>query len=78
MPATLQTTMRTSMIFLPSCEREASWQQTIPAPPAIIRSELPPLHSITSWARASSLAGTSRPSVFAVFRLITSSTLVDC
>src|SRR5262245_27619576 len=44
------------------------------------RDELAPLHrcnhSITSSARASSVAGTSRPSVFAVLRLITSSYLV--
>src|SRR5262249_55849261 len=35
-------------------------------------------HSITSSAAASSVVGTSRPSVLAVFRLITSSNLVDC
>jgi hypothetical protein len=34
------------------------------------------LHSITSSARASSVAGTSRPSALAVFRLMTSSYLV--
>src|SRR6516162_11001475 len=33
-------------------------------------------YSITSSARASSVGGTSRPSVFAAFRLITSSYLV--
>ena len=33
--------------------------------------ELAPLHSITSSARASSVGGTSRPSAFAVLRLIT-------
>ena len=33
------------------------------------------LYSITSSARASSFAGTSRPSAFAVLRLITSSNL---
>src|SRR5262245_66207852 len=38
--------------------------------------ELAALHSITSSARASSVGGTSRPSVFAVLRLITSSYLV--
>src|SRR6516162_9349343 len=38
--------------------------------------ERAPLHSITSSARASSVGGTSRPSVLAVFRLITSSYLV--
>ena len=35
-----------------------------------------PPHSITSAARASSVGGTSRPSVLAVFKLITSSYLV--
>ena len=34
-------------------------------------------HSITSSARASSVGGTSRPSAWAVFRLMTSSYLVD-
>jgi len=42
------------------------------------RDEIPPLHSITSSARASSSRGTVRPSAFAVLRLITSSTLVPC
>src|SRR6266498_789881 len=40
------------------------------------RDELAPSHSITSSARASSVAGTSRPSAFAVLRLITNSYLV--
>src|SRR5262249_8272537 len=40
------------------------------------RDELAPLHSITSSARASSVAGTSRPRAFAVFRLIRSSIMV--
>src|SRR6185312_11136163 len=40
------------------------------------RDELPPPHSITSSARTSNVAGTSRPRVFAVRRLITSSTFV--
>src|SRR5262249_18151897 len=41
------------------------------------RDELPPdAHSIPLSARASSVAGTSRPSALAVFRLITSSHLV--
>src|SRR5205807_257163 len=40
--------------------------------------ELPPLHSITSSARASSVGGMVRPSVFAVLRLMTSSNLVGC
>ena len=35
-------------------------------------------YSITSSARASSVGGTSRPSAFAVLRLITSSYLVGC
>ncbi len=36
------------------------------------------LYSITSSASASSVGGTSRPSAFAVFRLSTSSNVVDC
>src|SRR5262249_14165407 len=40
------------------------------------RDEVAPLHSITSSARASSMGGISRPSAFAVFRLMTSSNLV--
>src|SRR5262245_42691621 len=40
--------------------------------------ELPPFHSITSSARASSMNGTSRPRALAVFRLMSSSNLVDC
>jgi hypothetical protein len=35
-------------------------------------------YSITSSAMASRLVGTSRPSAFAVFRLITSSNFVCC
>src|ERR1700693_5214734 len=34
-------------------------------------------HSITSSARARSIGGTSRPRVFAAFRLMTNSNLVD-
>src|SRR5947207_817 len=41
------------------------------------RDELAPFHSITSSASASNVGGTSRPSAMAVFRLSTSSTLVD-
>src|SRR5215471_4387265 len=40
------------------------------------RDERAALHSITSSARASSVAGTSRPSALAVFMLMTSSYLV--
>src|SRR6202051_4827155 len=40
------------------------------------RDELAPFHSITSSARASTVAGTSRPSALAVLRLITNSYLV--
>src|SRR5262245_9405076 len=36
------------------------------------------LHSITSSARTSSVGGTSRPSAFAVFMLITTTNLVAC
>src|SRR5262249_38290261 len=42
------------------------------------RDELPPFHSITSSASASSLPGTVRPSILAVWALITNSNLVDC
>src|SRR5215468_1578353 len=42
------------------------------------RDEVAPLHSITSSARASSVGGTSRPSAFAAWRLMTSSNLLDC
>ena len=42
------------------------------------RGELPSPHSITSSARASSVAGTSRPRALAVCRLMTNSNLVDC
>src|SRR5262249_40865966 len=41
------------------------------------RDELATLHSITSSARASSVAGISRPSALAVGRLMTNSNLVD-
>ena len=40
--------------------------------------ELPPPHSITSSARPRSVTGKVMPSVFAVLRLMTSSTFVDC
>src|SRR5262249_15534004 len=42
------------------------------------RDDLAAVHSITSSARASSVAGTSRPSARAVTRLITRSNLVGC
>src|SRR5262249_54122797 len=43
------------------------------------RDELsPPHHSITSSARASSVGGTSRPSAFAVLRLMTTINLRLC
>jgi hypothetical protein len=40
--------------------------------------ELAPRQSITSSARASSCAATSRPSALAVLRLITSSNFISC
>ena len=40
------------------------------------RDERAPLHSITSSASASSLSGISKPSAFAVMRLMTNSNLV--
>src|SRR5262249_20557291 len=42
------------------------------------RDELAAFHSITSSVRASSVAGTSRPSAFAVPMLMTSSNVVGC
>src|SRR5262249_33469045 len=42
------------------------------------RDELAAFHSMTSSARASSVAGISRPRALAVGRLMTSSNLVDC
>src|SRR5262249_6726136 len=42
------------------------------------RDEVAPPHSITSSARAISVGGTSRPSTFAVLRLMTNSNLVGC
>jgi hypothetical protein len=38
----------------------------------------PLLHSITSSASASSLSGTVRPSILAVWALMTNSNLIDC
>src|SRR5262245_48491936 len=53
------------------------WPRCRPA--AEKRDELAPLHhSITSSARASSVAGTSRPSAFAALTLIASSNFVGC
>src|SRR5262249_43050268 len=42
------------------------------------RDERAAVHSITSSARATRVAGTSRPSALAVFRLSTNSNLVGC
>src|SRR5262245_51191122 len=42
------------------------------------RDELAAPHSITSSARVSSVGGTSRPSAWAVLRLMNSSIFVDC
>src|SRR5262249_23341631 len=42
------------------------------------RDELATFHSITSLASASSVGGTSRPSAFALLRLMTSSNFVGC
>jgi hypothetical protein len=60
--------------------RRASFQNIDDAPgaaasPKVMSCSSPP-HSITSSARASNVGGTSRPSVLAVLRLITSSYLV--
>src|SRR5262249_48722280 len=42
------------------------------------RDEVAPFHSITSSAATSSLSGTVRPSILAVWALRTSAKLVDC
>src|SRR5262245_35843406 len=42
------------------------------------RDEVAPLHSITSSAAASNLSGTTRPSILAVWALMTSSNLLAC
>ena len=42
------------------------------------RDVLAPVHSITSSARASSDAGMARPSIRAIWALMTSSNFVDC
>jgi hypothetical protein len=47
-------------------------------PAAEERDELPPFHSITLSASASSLSGIVRPSILAVSALMTSSNLLDC
>ena len=57
------------------CARAASGHAAAP-PSSVMNSRRS--HSITSSARASSVGGTSRPSAFAVLRLMTSSNLVDC
>ena len=59
----------------PCCARATSGQAA--APPSRVMNSAPP-HSITSSARPSSGSGTVRPSAFAVFMLMTSSTLVAC
>src|SRR5262249_47955071 len=48
------------------------------SPAAAQRDERPTPHSIASSASASKRSGMVRPSVLAVFRLITNSNLVDC
>ena len=59
-----------------SCARTASGIATAAQPTPAMKSRRP--HSITSSARASSVGGTSRPSVLAAGRLITNSNLVAC
>src|SRR5262249_24349533 len=51
-----------------------SWLTRLPS--EAITSRHPPAYSITSSARASNVGGTSRPSAFAVLRLITKLYLV--
>ena len=56
------------------CARAATGHAAAAPPSSVMNSRR--CHSITSSARASSVGGTSRPSAFAVLRLITSSNLV--
>ena len=55
------------------CARAASGHAAAAPPSSVMNSRRH--HSITSSARASSVGGTSRPSAFAVLRLITNSNL---
>ena len=55
------------------CARAASGHAAAAPPSSVMNSRRS--HSITSSARASSVGGTSRPSAFAVLRLMTSSKL---
>ena len=55
----------------------SSWRSS-GASAAEQRDEVATPHSITSSARAISVGGTSRPSAFAVLRLMTNSNLVGC
>ena len=56
------------------CARDASGHAAAAPPSSVMKSRR--AHSITSSARASSVGGTSRPSAFAVLRLISSSNFV--
>src|SRR4029077_18256120 len=56
----------------PSCRRAAEEREEGAAVHQV------PDHSITSSVRASSVGGTSRPSAFAVLRLMTNSNWVGC
>jgi hypothetical protein len=62
--------------------KSGHWQRTTPCPlcakSGLMHRSKQHLYSITSSARVSSEGGTSRPSVFAVLRLITNSNLVGC
>jgi hypothetical protein len=54
------------------------WSRTLSATFGLMHRGSQHLYSITSSARASTVAGTSRPSALAVLRLMTNSNLVGC
>src|SRR5262249_40136536 len=58
------------------CARAASGHAAT-APPSRVRELAPLHHSITQSARASSIGGRSRPTILAVWALMTSSNLLD-
>src|SRR5215510_4028653 len=69
LPANRADTERLRRLLRTRCERPSCGR-------AKQRDELPPLHSITSSARASSVGGIVKPRAIAVLRLTTSSYLV--
>src|SRR5262245_65251968 len=69
-------TIPTSMLRDACCALRPRRERPCDCRAAEQRDELAPPHSITSSARARSVAGTSMPSALALLRLITSSYLV--